>query len=373
MEPVDLLIAGAGPTACVIAERAATVLGWRSLIVEKRHHIGGNCFDEVHDSGLLLHRYGPHYFRTSSQALVAYLSRFTDWIEGRYLVRSLVRGTLYPFPINLNTLEAYFGRPFTAAEARDHLESIREPVAEPANSEQFVMSLVGRALYEDFYLEYTKKQWGRHPRDLDASVCGRIPVRYNRDDRYTDAPFQKLPADGYTAMFANMIDHPLIEVRLGTDYGEVRGQIEPRQATVYTGPLDEYFYRSLGPLEWRSLDFEVREFDKEWVQPCVQVNYPDARDYTRTVELKHTTGQHNPRSVVIYEYPRADGDPYYPVPAASNRERYAKYRDLADAETRNRCVYFCGRLAEYRYINSDTAMLNALDMFERIRRDRNVA
>jgi UDP-galactopyranose mutase len=232
-----------------------------------------------------------------------------------------------------------------------------------------VVSQVGWDLYRDFYLGYTKKQWGRHPRDLDASVCGRIPVRFNRDDRYSDAPFQKLPAEGYTAMFSRMVDNPLITIQLGTDFSAVRHDIKPARATVYTGPLDEYFDYSLGPLAWRSLDFEFREYDQEWVQPCVQINYPDDREYTRTVEIKHTTGQRSSRTVVMYEYPRETGDPYYPVPAPANRTRYSMYRELAEQETRDKQVYFCGRLAEYRYINSDIAMLNAFRMFDRIRSD----
>ena len=369
VDQIDLLIVGAGPTGCVIAERAAELLGWRSLIVEKRQHIAGNCFDETHESGLLVHRYGPHYFRTDNEDLVRYLSRFTDWVDGSYIVQSLVRDLLYPFPINLTTLEKYFAREFTPEAAQSHIDKLKVPIGRPANSEELVISQVGWDLYKDFYLGYTKKQWGRHPRDLDASVCGRIPVRFNRDDRYSDQPFQKLPAAGYTEMFANMISSPLITVQLGTDYREVRCDIAPVRATVYTGPLDEYFDSALGPLAWRSLDFEFREYNQEWVQPCVQINYPDDREYTRTVEIKHTTGQRSARSVVMYEYPREAGDPYYPVPAPANRERYAKYRQLAEQETKDKQVYFCGRLAEYRYINSDVAMVNALDVFERIRGD----
>ena len=366
MEPCDLLVVGAGPTGCVIAERAAAVLGWRVIIIDKRRHLAGNCFDEHDDAGYFVQRYGPHYFRTWDDDVVRYLSRFTDWIDGNYVVQSLVRGRLYPFPINLVTLERYFGRQFTPESAREHLDHLRDRIEVPRNSEEHVVSRVGWELYRDFYLEYTKKQWNRHPRDLDTEVCGRIPVRFNRDCRYTDAPFQKMPAAGYTRMFARMIDHPLITVLLGVDWRDVRDHARPTHATVYTGPLDEYFDGSLGSLAWRSLEFEFRHFDDDLIQPCVQINYPDARNYTRSVEFKHVTGQHHPGTVVMYEYPRDHGDPYYPVPSPANRRLYRMYKELAERETRERNVHFCGRLAEYRYINTDTAIRNALDLFDRI-------
>jgi UDP-galactopyranose mutase len=365
----DLLIVGAGPVGCVVAERAATELGWTSLVVEKRAHVAGNCYDRLHSSGVLVHEYGPHYFRTNDEGLLAYLSRFTEWIPGNYLVKSSVRGRLYPFPINLTTLEQFFGRSFTAESAQAFLEERREKIEQPANSEEFVLSRVGRELYEAFYLGYTLKQWDRHPRDLDPSVCGRIPVRFDRDERYVNHRFQVTPARGFTAMFERMIADPRIEVALRTDYREVRASMTPRQATIYCGPIDEYFDYRLGRLPWRSLQFEFQAHDRELIQPCVQINYPDEHAYTRSVEIKHVTGQQIPRTVISVEYPRAAGDPYYPVPAAANERLYREYARMAETETRDRRVYFTGRLARYRYLNTDEAIEGALATFETLKRD----
>jgi len=366
--PYDLLVVGAGPVGCVIAERAASVLGWRSLVVDRANHVAGHCFDDTHD-GVLVHRYGPHYFRTDREAIVAYLSRFTEWIDGRYVAKSWARGQLFPFPINLRTLEQFFGTPLGPDTARALIERVRDrTITRPANSEEAVLSRVGRELYETFYLGYTLKQWERHPRELDASVCGRIPVRFDYDERYADARFQVMPRHGFTRMFQAMLAHPLIELRLRTEYAEVRGRIHPRRATVYTGALDEYFDHCLGPLAWRSLAFEFRTFDQEYRQPCVQINYPNDVEYTRTVEFKHVTGQTIGHTVVSYEYPRRTGERYYPIPSPQTRDLHAKYRALAEQETRTRHVYFAGRLARYAYINMDEAVAMALETFETLRR-----
>jgi UDP-galactopyranose mutase len=362
----DLVIAGAGPVGCVIAERAATELGWSVLIVERRDHVAGNCHDAPNADGILLHHYGPHYFRTNSDQLLAYLSRFTAWLPGDYVVKASVGGKLVPFPINLTTLEQIFGRPLDEASARALLEEKREPFDAPANSEELVLSRVGRELYEAFYLNYSIKQWGRSPRELAPSVCGRIPVRLNREEQYVDARHRVMPAGGYTAMFEAMIAHPSIDVILGADFFEVRRTTRARRATVYTGPIDRYFDYVHGALPWRSLEFEHRTVDRELAQPCVQINYPNEHAYTRTVEIKHVTKQQHPRTVVTYEYPRAEGDPYYPIPAPDHDARYQRYRELAVEETAAAAVYFVGRLAEYTYINTDQAVERALDAFTTI-------
>jgi UDP-galactopyranose mutase len=367
---VDLLVVGAGPTGCVIAEQAASLLDWKVLIVERRPHIAGNCFDQAdQDFGILVHRYGPHYYRTSFEEQVRYLSRFTEWTPGNYFVRSFVSGRFYPFPINLNTLERFFGLSLNREKAQDLLSSLREDIPSPANSEEAVVSQVGKALYEAFYLNYTIKQWGLHPRELAASVCARIPVRLNRDDRYFDAPFQMLPANGYTAMMAKMMDHPNIELLLNCDFSDIRDSVTPRHATVYSGALDEYFGYRLGRLPYRSLQFEYVAKELPWLQPCVQVNYPNDHEYTRCVEYKHLSPSRAEGTVVGYEFPRSSGDPFYPVPSPANQALAEAYRKLAHTEKVNSRVYFSGRLAEYRYLNMDEVINHALDVFQEIRRD----
>jgi UDP-galactopyranose mutase len=367
LDDIDLLVCGAGPVGCVLAERAAHVLGWKVLLIDRRAHLAGNCHDSTHASGVLVHRYGPHYFRTNDEALLRYLSRFTDWVPANYEVRSSVGGRLYPFPINLNTLEQVFGRPLDTESAERLLAERRLPIATPRTSEELVLSRVGRELYEMFYLPYTLKQWGIHPRDLDASVCGRIPVRLNRDNRYVDHRFQQMPKRGFTALFARMLRHRKIRVLLDCPFEEVRHLVQPRHATVYTGPIDEYFDCCLGKLPYRSLQFDFVPHATEYVQPCVQINYPSDFSYTRSVEIKHVTGQKHPGTVLSYETPSGQGEPYYPIPQAQNLALYRRYQELARKETAQRRVFFCGRLAQYRYFNTDEVIQEALKCFQEIR------
>jgi UDP-galactopyranose mutase len=364
----DVIIAGAGPVGCLMAERFATDLNWKVLLLDKRNHVAGNCFDTYHESGLMIHRYGPHYFRSNNKALIEYLTQFTEWIPGNYIVKSSTNGELYPFPINLLTLGQFFKIADLDAEtAQNLLEEKRAKIDQPANSEEFVLSRVGKEMYEAFYLGYTLKQWSIHPRDLAPSVCGRIPVRLNKDERYVDHEYQLTPAKGFTAMFQKMVDHPNIDLQLETDYDEVKHKIKAAKATIYTGPIDEYFDCQLGKLPWRSLEFNFVEKDLEFEQPCVQINYPNEHDYTRTVEIKHVTGQVHPKTVISYEYPKAEGDPYYPIPMEKNHQLYLQYKKLAEQETADHNVFFCGRLAEYKYYNTDEVLELALRTFEKIK------
>ncbi len=365
----DLLIVGAGPVGCVVAQQAAKLKGWRSLLIDKRDHIAGNCYDYYHESGVLIHKYGPHYFRSNKKDIIDYLSQFTDWIPGNYEVKSQINGELYPFPINLTTLEQFFKRTFTPEEARAFLEEKRIKNDHPQNSEEFVLSRVGRELYEAFYLGYTVKQWDMHPSDLDKSVCGRIPLRFNRDARYVDHEFQLTPELGFTKMFENMINNPRIDVQLETDFLEIKQTIEPRVATLYTGPIDAYFGFKYGKLPWRSLSFEFKEFKKTHTQPCVQINYPNDHAYTRSVEIKHVTQQKSPNTVVSYETPKANGDPYYPIPTGNNSALFKRYWELSERETKKNDVYFSGRLARYLYINTDEAIEMALATIKQIIHD----
>lgn len=367
LDNVDMLVCGAGPAGCVLSERAAAC-GWNVLVVDKRLHVAGNTYDCRHDSGVLIHPYGPHYFRTNDADLLHYLSRFTDWLPGNYIVKSYLRGKLYPFPINLTTLEMFFGRHLDPAAAECLLQEKRIPIAQPRNSEEYVLSRVGQELYEQFYLNYTLKQWQLHPRELLPNVCGRIPVRLNRDERYVEHRFQVMPRLGFTTLFTRMLQHPRIRVLLGCSFQDIHSQVLPRHATVYTGPIDAYFGYCHGKLPYRSLEFDFVPYQQEFLQPCVQINYPNDFACTRSVEIKHVTGQRHSATVISYERPRSMGEPFYPIPTEANLRLYERYKALAEAVTREQRVYFCGRLAQYRYFNTDEVISEALRCFEEIRR-----
>ena len=362
----DFLIVGAGFAGSVLAERIASQLGKTCLIVEKRNHIGGNAYDRYDEAGVLVHNYGPHYFRTNSQRIIDYLSQFTEWRELEYKILSWTNGRYWQFPINLNTFEQLIGRPSTSEEMEAQLAEWRVEIDSPKNSEEVIVSQVGWKLYEMFFKNYTRKQWQRDAKDLDASVCGRIPIRTNRDDRYLSEKFQALPKDGYTAMFQKMLAHPLIEVRLNTDYREVRTQVAFRHL-IFTGPIDEYYDHCFGHLPYRSLRFEAETLSQEFFQPAMQVNYPNDHDFTRIVEIKHATGQNLRSTTIVREYPQNFGpgrEPYYPIPAPDARALYSKYAERAASEKN---VRFVGRLATYRYYNMDQIVGMALAEFDRLR------
>jgi UDP-galactopyranose mutase len=365
-EDVDYLIVGAGFAGAVLAERLASQRGARCLVIDRRDHIAGNSYDRYDAAGVLLHNYGPHYFRTNSDRIREYLSQFTEWHRVEYKILSWTGGRFWQFPINLNTFEQILGRPSTSEEMEATLAQWRVPIAEPKNSEDVIVSQVGTKLYEMFFQNYTRKQWRRDPRDLDASVCGRIPIRTNRDDRYLSEKFQALPKDGYTAMFRRILAHPNIEVRLKTDFREARQHIRYRHL-IYTGPIDEYFDNCYGPLPYRSLRFAPETLDREYFQPAMQVNYPNDHDFTRIVEIKHATGQKLPVTTIGREYPEDFGpgrEPYYPIPAPDARALYQRYADRSASET---AVSFVGRLATYRYYNMDQVVGMALAEFENLR------
>jgi UDP-galactopyranose mutase len=362
----DFLIVGAGFAGSVLAERIASQLGKTCLIVEKRNHIGGNAYDHYDTAGVLLHQYGPHYFRTNSQRVVDYLSQFTEWHPVEYKILSRTDGKFWQFPINLNTFEQLIGHKSTSAEMETQLAEWRVKIENPKNSEEVIVSQVGWKLYEMFYKNYTRKQWQRDARDLDPSVCGRIPIRTNRDDRYLAERFQALPKGGYTKMFEKMLADPRIEVRLKTDFREARSQVS-FDHLIFTGPIDEYFDHCFGPLPYRSLRFEPETRSQEFFQPVVQVNYPNDHDFTRIVEIKHATGQKLPLTTIVREYPQnfAPGrEPYYPIPAPDAKALYSKYAERATVEKR---VSFVGRLATYRYYNMDQIVGMALAEFEQLK------
>jgi UDP-galactopyranose mutase len=365
----DVFIVGCGYAGIAMAERLASQGGLHCLVVDRRPHIGGNSYDEHDSAGVLVHKYGPHYFRTNSPRIRAYLSQFTDWHEVEYKILAWTNERYWQFPINLNTFEQLLERPAgscTREEMEAALAQWRVPIEHPRNSEELIVSQVGWRLYELFFKNYTLKQWKREPRDLDPSVCGRIPIRTNRDDRYLSEQFQALPLKGYTAMFQRMLAHPKIEVRLGVDYRDLLAQVRCRHM-VYTGMIDEYFDGCFGPLPYRSLRFEPETLPQEFFQPVVQVNYPNENEFTRIVEIKHATGQQIPVTTIVREYPADYGpgkEAYYPIPAPDARALYERYAALAAQEKE---VSFIGRLATYRYYNMDQVVGIALAEFEKIK------
>jgi UDP-galactopyranose mutase len=358
----DYLIVGAGFAGSVLAERLARVLGKRVLMVDKRPHIGGNAYDRHDDAGVLIHPYGPHIFHTNSDDIFAYLSRFTQWRPYQHRVLASVDGQLVPMPINLDTVNKLYGLKLTAFEMEGFLASVAERKDAVKTSEDVVVSKVGRELYNKFFRGYTRKQWGLDPSELDASVTARVPTRTNRDDRYFTDTYQAMPLHGYTRMFEAMLAHPNIKVMLNTDYREIV-DVLPWNHMIYTGPIDAFFDYKHGKLPYRSLRFEHVTIPQERFQAVGTVNYPNDYGYTRISEFKHITGQVHPSTSVVYEYPCADGDPYYPVPRPENAERYKLYE--AEAENTPN-VTFVGRLATYRYYNMDQVVGQALTAFKRL-------
>jgi UDP-galactopyranose mutase len=359
----DVVVVGAGFAGSVVAERLASA-GRRVLVVDRRDHVAGNAFDELDAAGIRIHRYGPHIFHTNAPEIVDYLSRFTAWRPYEHRVLARVRDVLVPIPINRTTLNTLFAAGLADDdEAAAFLAKRAEPGPPPRTSEESVVRAVGRELYELFFRGYTRKQWGLDPSDLDASVTARIPTRTNTDDRYFTDRFQAMPADGYTAMFERMLDHPGIEVRTGVDYHEARQDIDAA-AVVYTGPVDAFFDYRFGRLPYRSLRFEFQTLDEAWHQPVGTINEPDERvPYTRTTEFKHLTGQRDDRTTIVREFPTAEGDPYYPIPRPANRELYERYEALA-AGTPG--VQFLGRLGTYKYYNMDQVVGQALAWFRKV-------
>ena len=360
----DYLIVGAGFAGSVLAERLASHHGARILLIDRRPHIGGNAYDEPNEAGILYHKYGPHIFHTNSKQVVDYLSQFTDWRPYEHRVLAQVRGQLVPIPINRTTLNKLFDLDLRSdEEAEQYLAGRAEPVDEIRTSEDVVINAVGRELYELFFRGYTRKQWALDPSELDKSVTARIPTRTNTDDRYFTDSFQAMPAEGYTRMFERMLDHPLIEIRTGVDFRDVRDEVEAGHI-IFTGPVDEYFDFRFGKLPYRSLKFDHQTLDQEQFQPTGTVNYPSENvPFTRISEYKHLTGQQHPRTTVTYEYPSAEGDPYYPIPRPENQALYKRYEALADATPG---VTFVGRLATYKYYNMDQIVGQALATFRRL-------
>jgi UDP-galactopyranose mutase len=358
----DYVIAGAGFAGAVVAERMARFFNKKVLVIDRRPHIAGNAYDHYDAAGILVHKYGPHIFHTNSSEVYDYLSLFTEWRSYTHRVLADVDGLLVPIPINLDTIKELYGLDLTPQQMTEYLASCSEKRDPVLTSEDVVLNSVGRDLYEKMFRGYTRKQWGLDPSELDSSVIARIPVRTNHDYRYFGDTYQCMPLHGYTEMFRNMLDHKNITVVLGTDYREALRSVRYREL-VYTGPVDEFFDNRFGKLPYRSLEFRHETRDVVQYQSAAVVNYPNEHDYTRITEFKQLTGQMNPRTSIVYEYPKAEGDPYYPIPRPRNAELYKRYESLAAATPG---VHFVGRLATYKYYNMDQVVAQALTLCARV-------
>ena len=358
----DYLIIGAGFAGSVLAERLATQAHKKILIIDKRNHIGGNTYDYYDEHGIMVHKYGPHIFHTNSFEVFAYLSKFTKWRQYEHHVLASVDGQLVPIPINQNTINSLFGLKLNSDELLEFYNKRAEKRNTIKTSEDVVINAVGRELYEKFFRGYSKKQWGLDPSQLDASVTARVPTRVNRDNRYFTDTYQSMPLYGYTRLFENMLSHNNIKIMLNADYKDVINII-PHKKLIYTGPVDDYFNNCYGKLPYRSIDFKFETFDAESFQPTGTVNYPNSHAYTRITEFKYLTGQKHNKTSVVYEYPTADGDPYYPIPCPENNTMYKKYQLLADTLPN---VYFTGRLGTYKYYNMDQVVAQSLTLFKKL-------
>jgi UDP-galactopyranose mutase len=358
----EVLVVGAGFAGCTAA-RALADAGLTILLIDKREHIGGNAFDKLDDAGVLVHPYGPHIFHTNSDRVLSFLGRFTSWRPYEHRSLTAVKGRLVPFPINIDTLNATFDLDLDERTIGQYLASVSANLSDPIDSEQYLLSSVGRQIYELFFLGYTRKHWGVHPSSLSASVMRRVPIRFNRDDRYFLDRHQLMPSDGYTAMFRRMLDHDGISLQLGTPF-DCTLRSRAFTHTVYTGSISDYYNNIYGTLPYRSVRVELVHYaGVDRLLPAGSINHPGSEAHTRTSEFKYLTGQVHSGTTICREYPGSDGEPSYPIPTDKNEAMYKSYRSLADRES---SVSFVGRLAEYRYYNMDQVVSSALKLAERL-------
>jgi UDP-galactopyranose mutase len=383
----DVCVVGAGLSGAVLAERYASVLKKTVLVIDKREHIAGNCYDFVEpQTGILMNLYGAHLFHTDSDRVFKYVTREdwqdkAPWVRWDHEVKGVLNGKMLPIPVNINTVNSLFNLNIKSTVEMDAwLENVQEPCNTTASSmmdqcadaEAMAISRVGRELYDLIFKPYTLKQWGKLPSALDASVTARIPVRNNHDPRYFTDRYQLLPSKGYTKWFAAVLDHPGIRVALRTDFFKHRHDLlQSCNKTFFTGPIDQYFRKEdLGKLEYRSIHFErqiIHNIGNGYYQAASVVNYPGYEfNFTRIVEYKHFLNQRSPHTVIVREFSTDEGDPYYPVPNQRNRDLYSRYKDLARNEEQQNGVYFVGRLANYKYFNMDQAIMNALEVFQNV-------
>jgi UDP-galactopyranose mutase len=365
------VVVGAGMAGSVIARRIAEEKNEQVLIIEKRNHIGGNCYDHYDDAGILVHKYGPHIFHTNSQEVWQWLERFTDWRVYQHRVRAYVDGRTVPMPVTVETVNELFGLSLSALDIEAWFKERAGEAASgrpPQNAEDFIVSQIGEAIYEKIFKQYTYKQWGKYPDQLKPDLMKRVPIRFSRDDRYFTDRYQGLPGRGYYRLFENILDHPNIRLMLNTNWVDIRDQLD-HDRIFFTGKVDEYFDYKLGRLEYRSLRFDYETYrlegpDSGFFQEAAVVNYPNDYDFTRITEYKRLTGQISLATTIAKEYPQSEGEPYYVVPDERNEDLAEQYRKLADseAEGEGQRAKFIGRLAEYRYYNMDRIVERALEI-----------
>ncbi len=363
----DIVVVGAGISGAVLAERYATLLQKKVLVLEKRDHIGGNCYDYIDEAGVLVSKYGAHLFHTNFEDVWSYIHTFSDWTPYRHRVLTHVDGKLVPVPVNITTVNALLDLSIkNEDEMKAWLKTQVVPIEHPNNSEESGLSRVGPLLYEKLFKNYTKKQWDTDPKNLDAAVLDRIPVRTNFDDSYFSDIHQAQPTQGYTKVFEKMLTNPNITIKLSTDYFTEKDKLGPYEKLFFTGPIDLFFSYKFGKkLQYRSLRFELETVDREYYQQNSVINFPNEHPYTRIVEYKHITKQKLPKTTIAREFPTWEGEPYYPVPSPENKALYERYAKEAE-KAEQKGIYFVGRLANYKYFNMDQAFKNALDLFYRL-------
>lgn len=367
----DYLIVGAGFAGSVIAERIASQLDKKILVIDRREHIGGNCFDFFDDYGICIHKYGPHAFHTNSKKVWDYLSKFTFWTPYEHKVLAVIDGEKVPIPFNFNSIEMLF--PKNYAEKIISLlkirfgENIKVPILKLKQENNKDLKFLADFIYDNVFLGYTQKQWGLKPEELDYSVTSRVPIFIGRDNRYFYDKYQAIPKDGYTKLFENILNHKNIEILLNTDFNQVKKDLKFKKL-VFTGPIDNFFDYLFGELPYRSLSFDFKNLQQEYFQEVAQVNYPNNYEWTRITEFKHFLNKQEMSTTIAYEYPQKFikniNEPYYPIPRKENEEQYKKY--LSETKKIENSVIFIGRLAEYKYFNMDEIVGNALLKFENL-------
>jgi UDP-galactopyranose mutase len=367
---VQWLIVGAGFTGSVLAERIATVLDQKVLLIDRRNHIAGNAYDCCDVSQVRYHQYGPHIFHTNSKRVWDYLSQFTAWRPYYHRVLAMVEGQMVPVPFNLNSLSAlfpaYMAESLTRRLIADYGFGKKVPILKLRESEDKELNFLADYIYRHVFETYTKKQWALRPEELDPAVTARVPVYVSRDDRYFQDTYQAMPTDGYTAMFEKILSHENISVSLNTEFKDIRSRYQDVKV-IFTGPIDEYFDYSYGALPYRSLRFVRSSHTSERIQPVGTVNYPNEFDFTRITEMTWLTGQRGASTVLMEEYPEAyepgRNEPYYPIPNPGSAALLKPYQDLAQGLEGK--VWFAGRLGDYAYYNMDQACGRALALFEK--------